>query len=158
MRLKAENPDIERIGGFPVLHDKTDVMDRYDIDVRHSWLLKSDCKFNPHAEIALRHIALVAALFALVRGVIFGVRHILEIRVDGAQFFIVHLADRTPGHSVGVEVIAIGIDTGAQGGNELLEFSVLHDGEAGCDGANLSGNAARQISAMTGATVMIGKN
>ena len=64
-----------------------------------------------------------------MRSNIWGIRQTFEIGVYCAQFFIIHLADRTPGHPIAIKRIAVGVNAVAQGGDEFLKLPALHHGD-----------------------------
>jgi hypothetical protein len=93
-----------------------------------------------------------------VRSNIWGIRQTFEIGVYCAQFFIIHLADRTPRHPIAIKRIAVGVNAVAQGGDEFLKLPALHHGETRSDRTDLSRHATGEIGAMTSAAVMVGEN
>ena len=61
--------------------------------------------------------------------------------IDSGQFVIIHSSDRTPRHLF-AEAMAVGIDTGAHGGDEFRKLPVLDEVEVGSERPDLAGHAA----------------
>jgi hypothetical protein len=77
-----------------------------------------------------------------------------QVFVDGCQFLIIHSSDRTPRHLF-VEFMAVGVDAGAHGGDELGKLPVLDEIEVGPKRPKLPRHASGQITAMAFATILI---
>src|SRR5258708_27791305 len=71
--------------------------------------------------------------------------------IDGGQFVIIHSSDRTPRHLF-PEFMAVGVDVGAHGGDELRKLPVLDMIEVGSERPHLLAHAAGPTGALASAT------
>src|SRR5215472_11371303 len=117
---------------------------------------------QPHLEAVeaagAANVRKIALASPLQLSTVWVIRQMREIFVDCAKLFIIHLADRTPGHLMVIDVMAGWVDAGAQSGDEIIPLPVLNQSKAGSDRAKLSRHAATQIGAVTRAAVVIGED
>src|SRR5712664_3355594 len=69
-----------------------------------------------------------------------GIRQAHQIFIDRPEFFVAHSSDRPPRHLL-AEFMAVGIDAGAHGGDEFLEFPSLYKIEIGSERPKLARHA-----------------
>ena len=77
-----------------------------------------------------------------------------QIFIDRAEIFVGHSPDGLPWHLL-AKFMAVGIDTGAHGGDEFLKLPSLYKIEVGPERRQLTEHTAGQLVAMAGAAILI---
>jgi len=77
-----------------------------------------------------------------------------QIFIDRPEIFIGHSPDGLPRHLL-AKFMAVGIDTGAHGGDEFLKLPSLYKIEVGPERRQLAGHTAGQFVAVAGAAILI---
>src|ERR1700730_2039869 len=70
-----------------------------------------------------------------------------QIFINGGELLIIHSSERTPWHLF-AELLAVGIDSGAHGGDEFRKVPLLDEIEIGSERPDLPRHAAGQMTAM----------
>ena len=77
-----------------------------------------------------------------------------QVLIDRAELFIAHSSDWLPRHFL-AEFMAVGIDAGTHGGDELLKLPTLHKIKVRPERPKLTGHATGQLDAMARTAILI---
>jgi hypothetical protein len=77
-----------------------------------------------------------------------------QIFIDCGKFLVIHSSDLTPRHLF-ADFMAVGINAGAHGGNELSKLPALDEIEGGSERPQLPRHASGQITSMAFPAILI---